>query len=230
MSKIGDKIDHFISCRGNFLIPFKIALRVVMFHYPCRRVHRFVVIQHSRLNHFVASLIQVVVQSSFRRKSFLRQHCRRGLRFVVMLHCFYSFSRMSKAKKTRQDVATQFIHYYILCTTTTRLRIAVALVMTLHIIYFNTLMLFRFLTLLISYRKKNYAKGNGSLFLDKRIRKAVFTVTVACYRGNDIFHHFRDIPQIIQTLHQKYFSKNTSNLGENKKNSQYILSTTNCLC
>ena len=44
MSKIGDKIDHFISCRGNFLIPFKIALRVVMFHYPCRRVHRFVVI------------------------------------------------------------------------------------------------------------------------------------------------------------------------------------------
>ena len=105
-----------------------------------------------------------------------------------------SWSSCSKANKTRQDVATQFIHYYILCTTTTRLRIAVALVMTLHIIYFNTLMLFRFLTLLISYRKKNYAKGNGSLFLDKRIRKAVFTVTVACYRGNDIFHHFRDIP------------------------------------
>ena len=105
-----------------------------------------------------------------------------------------SWSSCSKAKKTRQDVATKFIHYYILCTTTTRQRIAVALVMTLHIIYFNTLMLFRFLTLLISYRKKNYAKGNGSLFLDKRIRKAVFTVTVACYRGNDIFHHFRDIP------------------------------------
>ena len=42
--QIGDKIDHYISCRRNFLIPWKIALRVVVFHSSCRRVLRFVVI------------------------------------------------------------------------------------------------------------------------------------------------------------------------------------------
>ena len=42
--QIGDKIEHYISCRRNFLIPWKIDLRVVVFHSSCRRVLRFVVI------------------------------------------------------------------------------------------------------------------------------------------------------------------------------------------
>ena len=42
--QIGDKIDHYISCRRSFLIPWKIALRVVVLLSSCRRVLRFVVI------------------------------------------------------------------------------------------------------------------------------------------------------------------------------------------
>ena len=73
--QIGDKTDHYISCRRNFLIPWNIALR--MLHSSCRRVLHFVVIWHSRLHHFVvrrrpvfvSSFIKlVVVHSSLRRK------------------------------------------------------------------------------------------------------------------------------------------------------------------
>ena len=42
--QIGDKTDHNISCRRSFLIPWKIALRVVVLLSSCRRVLRFVVI------------------------------------------------------------------------------------------------------------------------------------------------------------------------------------------
>ena len=38
--QIGDKIDHCISCRRNFLIPWKIALRVVVFHSSCSSFRR----------------------------------------------------------------------------------------------------------------------------------------------------------------------------------------------
>ena len=78
--QIGDKTDHDISCRRSFLIPWKIALRVVVLLSSCRRVLRFVVIWHSRLNHFVVHYVRrrpvfvssyiklVAVQSSLRRK------------------------------------------------------------------------------------------------------------------------------------------------------------------
>ena len=42
--QIGDKTDHNISRRRSFLIPWKIALRVVVLLSSCRRVLRFVVI------------------------------------------------------------------------------------------------------------------------------------------------------------------------------------------
>ena len=38
--QIGEKIDHYISCRWNFLIPWKIALRVVVFHSSCSSFRR----------------------------------------------------------------------------------------------------------------------------------------------------------------------------------------------
>ena len=67
--QVGDKTDHDILCRRSFFIPWKIALRVLMLLFLCRRVLHFVVIWHSILFYVIVINEIWMCNSSLRRTS-----------------------------------------------------------------------------------------------------------------------------------------------------------------